>query len=418
MTYPGHSRATPYIGLVYLLIVAALVTLSVAAYRKDLPWQRGVTVTVLTPAAGLQLNPHSDVSLNGLRVGEVTAVDSDGRTATVTLRLDPAQARLIPAEVDASIVPTTLFGAKHVNLIAPAGRRGPPITDGTVIHQSSTAVEIGQLYTHLEAVLHTLRPDQLSVALGSLAHALQGRGRRIGDTAALLNTYLAGLTPHLPTLLHDVRQLGSTASTYADAAPALLATLDNTGAISNDLLIAHQQSLGRFLLSTTTASDQLRDLTARSGDGITTLTADARPILGLLARYSPEFPCLISTLNVANTAVDHVVGGEGPYLTATVDLFTQQPPYTYPNDLPSDPRSSAGNTKLPRGVPSWAPHCTTIPSQLRGLHDVGPYAAVAHGPGTTTPPSPSAAPPALPPSLPPSQVTPLLTPFTATGGGR
>jgi phospholipid/cholesterol/gamma-HCH transport system substrate-binding protein len=374
------SRATPFIGLVYLLVVAGLVALSVATYRKDFPWQRGTTVTVVTAHAGLQLNPRSDVKLNGLRVGEVAAVSSDGHTATVVLHLDPEQARLVPANVDAAIVPTTLFGAKYVNLIFPPGNHGPPIADGAVIRQSSTAVEIGQLYTHVEGVLQTLRPDQLSSALGALAQALDGRGRQLGDTAALLNTYLTGLTPHLPTALHDVHQLAAVADIYAEAAPDLLTTLDNTSAISTDLLLPHQRSLGWLLTTTTDASDRLRDLIARSADPVTTLTADARPILGLLARYSPEFPCLVSTLNVANAAVDHVVGGEGPFLTATVDLFTQQPPYTYPKDLPSNPNSSANNAGLPRGVASWAPHCTAIPSQLRDLRDIGPYGVQTRAP--------------------------------------
>jgi phospholipid/cholesterol/gamma-HCH transport system substrate-binding protein len=376
----AFARAKPVIGLVYLLVLIGLVGLCVVAYQRAFPWQRMVPVTLTTAQAGLQLNPRSDVKLKGIVVGQVDSITSDGRQATLHLSLDPAMTHLVPADVDASIVPKTLFGEKQVNLIPPPGGSATPIAAGDVIRQSSTSVEIGELYTNLQGVLETLQPAQLSLALNSLADALAGRGAELGTTVSALNTYLAGLNPHLPTLVHDINALAATSDVYADAAPDLLRTLDNASTISADLLVPHEQSLADVLHKTIIASDEVTDFVHRTDDTVITLTGHSRPVLDLLARYSSELPCLFDTLVLGNKAENHVLGGQGPYLSASIDLLVQRPPYENPEQLPAN-RSSAGNNEtLPAGIPNWAPHCSVVPTQLRGLHDVGPYELATQGP--------------------------------------
>jgi len=380
MAEQAHSRAKPLIGLIYLLVLLGLVALCVVAYQRAFPWQRMVPVTLTTAQAGLQLNPRSDVKLKGIVVGQVDSITSDGRSATLHLALDPTKTHLIPAEVDAEIVPKTLFGEKQVNLIPPPGRSATQIAAGGVIRQSAKSVEIGELYTNLQGVLETLQPAQLSLALNSLADALQGRGAELGTTVSALNTYLAGLNPHLPTLVHDINALASTSDVYAEAAPDLLRTLDNASAISADLLVPHEQSLSDVLRKSITASDEVTDLVNRTDDTVIRLTGRARPVLELVARYSSELPCLFDTLVLGNKAENHVLGGQGPYLSASIDLLVQRLPYRYPEQLPAN-RSSAGNNEtLPAGIPNWEPHCAVVPTQLRGLKDVGPYELATQGP--------------------------------------
>lgn len=375
-----RSPHAPLIGLGYLAVVLVLVLLAVASYRKDLPWQRGMEVSVLTSAAGLELNPHSEVKVKGVTVGEVAAITSDGRTATVHLRLEPATAHLVTAGVDASIVPKTLFGEKYVNLIPPVGAAGGPIAPGAVIRQSATAVEVDELYDHLDAVLQALHPEQLSVALGSLTGALRGRGGRLGDTAATLSAYLGGINPRLPDLVQDVRRLGDTASVYNDAAPDLLRTLDNATAVSNDLLTAHEDDLARLLVGAQDTAGRLTDLVDRAGRPLLDTADRARPILGLLADYSSEFPCLVDALNTTNAAVDQIAGSRGPWFTAGADVVVSRPAYRAPTDLPGQRSSTANNDTLPAVVPSWGPHCTVIPSQLRDVDRAGPLQLREHPP--------------------------------------
>lgn len=375
-----RSPHAPVVGLGYLAAVLVLVVLAVASYNKDLPWQRGVAVSVQTAAAGLELNPHSEVKIKGVTVGEVSEITSDGRVATVHLRLDRASAHLVPADADASIIPKTLFGEKYVNIIAPPGPAGPPISAGGVIRQSSTSVEVGELYAHLDAVLRALRPDQLSVALGSLAGALRGQGGRLGDTTATLATYLGGINPRLPDLIGDVQRLGTASSVYAGAAPELLRTLDNSSAISKDLLTAHEDDLARLLVGGRDATDRLTDLVDRAGRPLLRAADQARPVLDLLAYYSSEFPCLIKALSTTNAAVDQIAGSRGPYFSAGTDAAVSRSGYRAPADLPGNPASTANDNTLPQVVPGWGPHCVVIPSQLADVKRVAPFELSGHPP--------------------------------------
>lgn len=367
-----RAHAKPVLGLVHLVIIGLLITMSIAAYRKSLPWQSALEVTLSTPSAGLELAPLSDVKLQGIVVGEVREITSDGTNATLHLALDKKTAHLIPSNVDAQIVPKTLFGEKFVDLLLPQQPSAAHIAAGGVIRQSATSVEVGELFTHLEPVLLALNPQQLSVTLDAVARALQGRGTELGQTMTLLNTYLGGLNPHLPTLTHDLGQLATTADGYAAATPDLLAALDNAGAISRDLLVPQEKPLAAFLAQTITMADTENSVLARNAHDIITLTGAARPIEQVLADYSTEYPCLISALNTSNDLADHAFGGEGPFLKISIDLITQRPPYTYPADSPRNPGSAGSNDGLPSGVPSWAPHCAVVPPQVRGVRDIAP----------------------------------------------
>ena len=148
-----------------------------------------------TSSPGLELNPQSDVKLQGLVVGEVREITSDGRQAEVHLALSPDHIDLIPADVDARIIPKTLFGEKYVDLLVPDGASDRPIADGDVITQSTTSVEIGDIYSKLVPLLRTVDPAQLSTTLNSLADALDGRGRRLGETISLVNEFLGRAQP-------------------------------------------------------------------------------------------------------------------------------------------------------------------------------------------------------------------------------
>jgi phospholipid/cholesterol/gamma-HCH transport system substrate-binding protein len=402
-----NAHAKQILGLVYLMTLCGLILFSVLVYQQAMPWQRTVAVTLRTQHVGLQLNPHSDVKIKGVLVGRVDSITSDGTQATLHLALDPSMTRLIPAAVDATIVPKTLFGAKQVNLIPTAGASGRSIQAGDVITQSTTAVEIGELYTNLEGVLQTLQPAQLSMALNSLADALQGRGAQLGDTTQLLNTYLTRLNPHLPTLVHDLDQLASTSDIYAAAAPDLLRTLDNVSTISTDLLIPHEEQLTEVLKRGIDTADEVTGLLDRAGPTLVGLNDSARPVLDTVAEYSPELPCLFDSMVLTNKATDQVQGSRGPYQMTSIDGIVHLPPYAYPEQLPSTRSSPGNNDSLPPGVPNWQPHCAAVPSQLRGVRDVGPF-ALADGEAPTTPATPTA------PSRSPDEGTAglLLEPLT------
>ena len=131
-------------GVVFLVVLALLVGLTIAIYDKK--FTKVVHVTLKTDRIGNQLAPPADVKLRGMIVGEVRNVSSNGRVASIALALQPRTIGLIPRNVTARLLPKTLFGEKYVELQIPAHPSAARLAEGDVISQdrSSTAIEIGR----------------------------------------------------------------------------------------------------------------------------------------------------------------------------------------------------------------------------------------------------------------------------------
>lgn len=77
--------------------------------------------------AGLVMDPGSKVTYNGVEIGRVATISEtvrDGRPAAkFSLDVYPRYLQLIPANVNADIKATTVFGGKYVSLTTPKTRR-------------------------------------------------------------------------------------------------------------------------------------------------------------------------------------------------------------------------------------------------------------------------------------------------------
>lgn len=312
-------------GVALIAVVALLMWLSVAIYQKS--FSSEVVVTVETKSAGLQLNNNADVRMRGALIGRVTRIEQRNGEAIVMLALDPASARSIPADVEARILPTTLFGQKYVELVAPSGLSGSPIRAGAVIAEdrSATATEITTALNDLGPVLNALEPQDLSLALTGLAQGLDGHGRQLGDAITQTKSVLTAYIQNLPALISDLRLAGGVSNAYASALPGLLTTLSNLSTTSNTL-VAEDPQLAALLKNFTEFSHVARAFLDRNGDGIVEVNQTTAPLLNLLARYAPELPCLLQGLVVANKTFNSAFSGGKLHSFATLGL--QYPGYT------------------------------------------------------------------------------------------
>lgn len=368
----SHHRPV-LLGLVYLVVLGLLMGTCVLAYRKALPWQRSVAVTVRTDNPGLELNPNSDVKLRSRLVGRVDRIESDGAHAVVHLSLDRDDAHLIPRNVDAAIMPKTLFGEKFVDLLPPGDASSTEIRDGDVIRQSTTAVELGDVYARLVPLLRAVDPAELSTVLNGLAGALDGRGEQLGHIITQVDAFLGKLEPHLDTLQADLHQLARTLEVYGAAAPDLLRTLANATAITKDLLVPAEKRLEKLLDTVISTSDLTTKVLDENGENIVELTGRARPLLALLDTYSSVLPCSLRGLHLVDKLGNQVTGARGPFTHLNVDYIVQGDPYVYPRDLASAPQSDANNSRLPAAVPGWAPHCPRFGKLTLQVKDAGPF---------------------------------------------
>ncbi|MEU2111128.1 MCE family protein [Streptomyces sp. NPDC019507] len=302
-------------GIVFIAVLALLLSLSVAVYRKA--FTPVVRVTLETGVLGNQLEPQADVKLRGLLVGEVRGVRADGEKATLDLALAPEHVPRIPADVRARLLPKTLFGEKYVDLVAaPGGRPARAIRAGDVITQDRTAagIEVQRLMNDLLPLLRTVRPAELNATLSAFSTALEGRGDRIGDNLTRVEGYLRRLNPRLPSLKEDISRFADVAEVYGDAAPDLMRILRNTLTTSRTV-VAKQEQLAAMFTATAGVAGTAEGFLDDNGERLITLGRVSRPTLALFARYSPEYPCLLDGLVRQEAASEQTFRGGKMHIT-------------------------------------------------------------------------------------------------------
>ena len=289
---PRERRKLALAGIAYVVVAALLLALSIAIYNKA--FTDFTKVTLEADRAGLQLPELGDVRYNGVLVGQIRNISQTGDQAIIELGLYPEAADEIPKDVDANILPTTLFGQKYVSLV-PSSEGGPTgLEDGTVIpsRRVHTNVELGEVLGRLFPLLQTIQPQDLSATLAALATALDGRGEAIGQTLVELDDYLTDINQYLPTLQEDLQLLASVADTYDVAAPDLVTILGNVTVTSGTITEKKAEFATLFEDVTGLADVGSRILETNEVNAIKA-TRGSRPILALLDKYSPEYNCLL-----------------------------------------------------------------------------------------------------------------------------
>ena len=289
---PAEHRRLFLAGVAMMTVVALLMALSIAMYLKL--FSPALTITLRADKAGLQLARHGDVRVNGVLVGHVRRIDQVGDEAVIEVALEPSSAEAIPADVEATILPTTLFGQKYIALSGPRAPSEEAIEDGAVIpaERVETAVELNRVLDRLFPLLRAIRPADLNATLNALATALAGRGEQIGRTIDDLDAYLTSMNQHLPALEEDIRLLADVAETYSLAAPDVVRILRNATVTSRTVL-EKKAELSSFFEDVAGVSDTASRVLGANEDSLIRLGQLSRPALRLLDTYAPQYPCLL-----------------------------------------------------------------------------------------------------------------------------
>ncbi|HEX4703805.1 MAG TPA: MCE family protein [Pseudonocardiaceae bacterium] len=282
-------------GGVLLAVIALFVAGTIAAYHQD--FTPVVHVTLDTDHAGNQLDTGADVKVRGVLVGEVRSIRSTGSGAQLDLALQPDKVGLIPTNVTAQLLPKTLFGERYVALQLPTQPSGTHLAAGDVIAQdhSTTSIEVEKVLSDLMPLLQAVRPQQLAATLDAMSAALSGRGQQLGQTLVALNGYLTNINPSLPDLNADIKRLAAVSDTFDKAAPQLLQALSELTTTSRTI-VDEQNNLRAMYATVTNASADLGDFLRVNENNLINLVTTSTPTLDVLARYAPEYPCLLKEL--------------------------------------------------------------------------------------------------------------------------
>ncbi|WP_051579998.1 MCE family protein [Pseudonocardia acaciae] len=379
-------------GLVAFGVLAVVVVLLLMQYRGV--FRGSFPATALVADVGDGVRAGADVKLRGVLVGIVgdVRVRPSARRGLpsheLELELRPELAAGIPAGVTARVVPTNIFGAPSVELLDPRAPGNAPLARGAVIlgDESEQTVQLQTVLNRLDKVLRAVHPAQLNAALTNIADALRGRGQRIGSIIDRLDPYLTTLNGHTDDFTADVRLLGTGLQGLADAAPALLDTVDNA-VVTTRTIVEKRDRLAATLAGVETTADGVNGILSDNSDRIIRVVRDGAGIAGTLAPQRAVIPRSLASLGQGATALSAGLNRQAGGALSLEFSLTPFAPYTAA-DCPRYPGlngpncKGAGGTVGPVGGPEEA---RTIGAML-GDRPVGAAGVLLLGPiarGTT-----------------------------------
>lgn len=323
------------LGIGFIVVVAALVSLSIAMYNKA--FTPVVRVSLTTDKLGNQLQVLGDVKVRGLIVGSIRKITPTTHGAELELDLEPDKVDLIPRNVTARFIPKTLFGDRYVALQIPKDADTRHLSQGDQITQdtSAPAVELSQALDHLLPVLQAVQPQKLSTTLTAISTALDGRGKQLGQTLVDLGKLVDEINPYVPQLTHDLRALTEVSDTYSQAIPDFVSALDDL-TVTSRTVYEQQANLSALFGNLTTASRDLESFLRANSDNIIRLSDSSRDTLELLAKYSPSYPCFLKQMAslVDKSGAVFGAGTNQPGLHATLEVVVDKGKYEAGKDTP------------------------------------------------------------------------------------
>lgn len=375
----NKSRTPPYKWAgVGLLVVAALAfALIFGQFRGD--FTPKTKLTMLASRAGLVMDPGSKVTYNGVEIGRVATIaetQRDGKPAAkFTLDVYPRYLSLIPANVNADIKATTVFGGKYVSLTTPPNPSAQRLSPSSVIDARSVTTEINTLFQTITSISEKVDPVKLNLTLSAAAQSLAGLGDKFGQSVVNANAILDDVNPQMSQARRDIQQLAALGDTYANAAPDLTEFLNNAD-VTARTINAQQKDLDSALLSAAGFGNTGAEIFEKGGPYLARGAQDLVPSAQLLDTYSPAIYCTLRNYHDIEPKAASFLGGNGYSLNAHTQALSglglvanpvsavaviasllggvagvvggAPNPYTYPENLP---RVNA------RGGPGGAPGC-------------------------------------------------------------
>src|ERR1700757_1362971 len=288
-----------------------------------------VPVTLTSDRTGLVMEPGAKVKLRGVEVGRVASVTGGTSTTKLKLEMFPAQTRQIPANVQADIKATTVFGAKYVDLTLPDRPSPKRLAAGAVLWSRNVSTEVNTVFENLVGLLQQIDVSKLNATLTALADGVRGQGPRIGEATTDANQVLLAINSRMGTIRQNWRSFKGFSDAYAAAAQYILATLD-AASTTSATITNHNKDLDALLMSVVGFSTSGIQLLAPNKDNLVNAVNGLQPTTDLLLKYNPEYTCLLVG---AKFYLDHggyaTTGGNGRTQTLDAGLLFGTHLYKY-----------------------------------------------------------------------------------------
>lgn len=296
------------VGVLTTIVLAALIVTALQA-PNGLPFVSYRTFYLRVPDPG-NLQPHSDVRIGGVQVGQVIAINSSRGEALVTIKLGSGT-RSLPTDTTALVRADGLLGARYIQLLP--GHAGTDLRSGATIQAGARALTYGV-------------PDALDTfnaqTRGGLSETLNGLGIGLLDRGAGLNEAL-GIGPATARNF-----IADTAAVLAvpGAASRLLPSLDSAASAFDD-------ARGPIVGSLTPATTALQPFIAERASFDATLR-QAPSTLAVAGPALERGTALLASARTLALAASHTLPAAPAALSATTELLKMShTPLRRANDL-------------------------------------------------------------------------------------
>jgi len=287
-----------------VLVASALLSTSTGcAALKDDPR----TITVMLPdSAGLFVG--NDVGVLGVRIGEVTALKTQGSVVEVTLTLSDEDVK-IPANAGAAVVARSVAADRYVEL-TPVYDGGPTLTDGATIPATRTVTPVdfdevlssmkrlGDDLTNSPGVTNNLR-DLVDVS----ASTLKGQGPHLNEATHSIADAVAEVAGQRHTLVGSLRSMSELTTTLSTNEATVRAFIHNIADAAH-LLSSERLNIGGALRSLSASIDDVSRLAATHrvaiGEDLRKLTR----VLRRTVRSRADLEAALDTLPLAGQNLD------------------------------------------------------------------------------------------------------------------
>jgi phospholipid/cholesterol/gamma-HCH transport system substrate-binding protein len=354
----GESRMRPgWWTLIFVTVMAVAVWLVAGLF--DGSFRRYVPVTLTSDRSGLVMDTDAKVKLRGVQVGHVGSISGGGSAVKLKLEIDPKTINYIPANVEARIQSTTVFGAKYVELIYPTDPSSNHLAAGARLKSKNVTTEVNTVFENLVGVIKQIDPAKLNSVLSALADAVRGQGPAIGEATTDAHEVLVALNSRDKTIHADWRALKGFSDTYNVAAENILNFLSATSTTSTTIT-DHKKELDALLLDLTGFARSGVNLIGPSKDRLVHAINVLEPTANLLMKYNPEYTCLLTgaKVNLDTGLADYMGGANGKSLIVDAALLLGDDPYRFPQNLPIN---------AAKGGPGGRPGCGSLPDVAKNF---------------------------------------------------
>lgn len=292
------SRAVKFITT--LLTTLCIIGVGVVLYIQMRGDDETYEVTAYFEKA-IGLFENSDVTILGVPVGKITAVEPEGDRVRVDMTIDAEYK--IPADSHAEIVPISVISDRYIEFDVYQG--GPVMRDGTILTTADTEIpaELDDVFLQLKKLLDALKPDgegelgSLGELIVALDEALEGREQDLKGTlvqGAKLTQTLARARGDISGLLVNLDALFKKLAPRAGS----IATLNENFATVMRFLVESRTDLEGTLEGLANITTDLGDLVQDNGGRLASLLRRAAKITPIVLKNQDSIEQSLAWLGV------------------------------------------------------------------------------------------------------------------------